>query len=140
MMAIVNLYRKQAMQIFPELRFVKFRFYEDRPQQPGNVHWASMGYYNQWQVEQGRLARELRQFMKEAGISYGWPNSLSVDYSSLITLVIVNPADYAMLKLMSDEYEITNTYMIPDSMPSFSFRLTEEDYEKHKDAISQIKR
>lgn len=136
-MAIVNLYRKQAMEVFPNLRFVKFKPRQDADPQPGQVWHHGLG---DWFARQNQFSKELKQFLKELEISYAWTNSPSADYSSLITVVIVNPEDYSMIKLMSDEYEITNTYMLPMNLSSFSFRLSDKDYEQYKDAISQVKR
>lgn len=141
-MKIVNLYRKQAMEVFPNLSFVKFQFYQtpNKDKDAGYIYAPYVANLDSWYKERSRLSRELKQFLKETGVSYAWTNSPSADYSSLITVVIVNPEDYSLIKLMADEYEISNTYMLPQNLSSFSFRLTDEDYEKYKDAISKVKR
>jgi hypothetical protein len=138
MSVIVNLYSRQAADVFPDMRFVTFRLIDKVD--PANVSIAQMNYnYARWNADQTRFSRELKVFLKEVGISYAWQNGGKVDYSSFVTIIIVNPTDYAYITLMSDEYEITTSHMLPSNMPSFMFHLTEEDYDVHKDAIYKAK-
>lgn len=138
-MKIVNLYRQQAQQCFPDLRIVTFTkrsHVEPATSKAQNLQWHT---YNHQDV-MTRFARELKEFMKEVGISYGWPNAVGQMYSSSVKCIIVNAEDYSLLTLMSDEYDITTNHMLPESLGSFMVYMTDEDYEKYKDAISQVKR
>jgi len=142
-MKIVNLHRDQARQCFSDLRIVKFRIrQEPEPPHVQKKGWAYIANHSyNYQSELTRFARELKEFMKETGISYGWSNSLSQMYSASITCLIINPEDYSLLTLMSDEYDITTSHMLPaNGLENFMVYLTDTDYEKYKDAISQVKR
>ena len=139
-MKIVNLYRKQAIEIFTDMRFVTFKPRIDKDT-PETFRPAAFGYnYNAMMQSQHRFSKELKQFLREMNISYAWSNSPGVDYSSMITVVIVNSSDYAYIKLMSDEYEITTSYMLPVKTPSYMFMLSDTDYEKYKDELPENKR
>lgn len=141
-MPIVNLYRKEASEVFPDLRFVTFKFAIGTEQ--SIVNTAGAGYFSfnfdAFKLAQSKLARELKTYLKELDISYAWPNGGSVNYSSLITVVLPNQHDYTLIKLMSDEYDIHTSHMLPTNLPSYMFHLTTSDYEKHKNAISEAKR
>lgn len=136
MSVLVNLYRNNASKVFTEMRFVSFH-----PIDKDGLCSIAMHNYNwaQWQTERTRFARELKQFMREVGISYGWPNGSAVDYANFVRVAIINPADYGYITLMSDEYEITTSYMMPSVTPSYMFQLTPDDYEKYKDIIAEVK-
>lgn len=136
MTVLVNLYRSDAVKIFDEMRFVTFK-----PVSKDDSATIAMHNYNwnQWQQERTRFARELKQFMREVGISYAWPNGSSVDYAEFVRVAIINPSDYGYLTLMADEYLITTSYMMPKTTPSFLFHLTPADYEKYKDIIDEVK-
>jgi hypothetical protein len=140
-MPIVNLYRKEAVEVFTNLRFVTFKFAKADKHAVASQGIASNNYnYTLWMQAQQSLAKDLKPYLKELGISYAWSNGGSVNFSNLITVILINLEDYSLIKLMSDEYELTTSHMLPRNLPSYMFHLNQDDYEKYKDAISEAKR
>ena len=137
-MKIVNLARDDSLEVFPDISYVKFGTPHTTPDDP--IIGASMYSFQQWQKEQVQFSRDLRAYLKDSGISYAWPNYASVDHSRLITIAIIKPEDYSLVTLMSSDYQISRTHMMPSALRSFMFYLNDNDYEEYKDAIQQIKR
>lgn len=133
-MKIVNLSNDQIHRVFPDISFVTFRSLPDTDYTIGNQSFTD------WMAYRVKFSKDLKKFLRDSDISFAWPNSASVDFSQSIVVAIINSEDYSMVKLMAKGLDIFRTYMIPSQMNSFMFYISDQDYEKYKDAISEVKR